>query len=308
MRVKRPALILVSAAGVALGAVAIGWKAQAGGPKTRTGTFANGMEYAVLGSGPKTLLMIPGGPGSAVPSGFEIRMMAGSIQPFLEDGFTVWDVTRRRQMPTGHTFADMADDYAQVIKDELGGKVDVVVAEESGGVIGQYLAAFHPDRLGHLALVCTAWRTTEWGKDVDRKFGEALGAGRFAEAGTALLDAVVPGDRLRWLGRLVGPVVGRWLASRDYTLPDVLIETRAELDFDGRAVLPQITVPVLLVCGDRDRSYAKDAVEETARLIPDCSLVWYEGLGHLRALSSSRVPKDVLAFVNRDRTSPAGPR
>lgn len=84
MRVKRPALILVSAAGVALGAVAIGWKAQAGGPKTRTGTFANGMEYAVLGSGPKTLLMIPGGPGSAVPSGFEIRMMAGSIQPFLE--------------------------------------------------------------------------------------------------------------------------------------------------------------------------------------------------------------------------------
>ena len=35
----------------------------------RSGTFGSGMEYLCWGSGPKTLLFIQGGPGSAVPRG-----------------------------------------------------------------------------------------------------------------------------------------------------------------------------------------------------------------------------------------------
>jgi len=118
--------------------------------------------------------------------------------------------------------------------------------------------------LGHLALVCTAWRITEWAQAVDRRFGEALGAGRFAEAGTALLKEVAPADRMRWLRGRLGHLVGRWLAGRGYPLPDVRIETLAEMDRDTRAILSQITVPLLLVCGDHDLAFAKDAVEETA--------------------------------------------
>jgi pimeloyl-ACP methyl ester carboxylesterase len=54
---------------------------------------------------------------------------------------------------------------------------------------------------------------------------------------------------------------------------------------------------VLLIAGDRDVLFPKESVEETAQLIPDCTLIWYRGLGHMRACSSSRLPHDIVAFA-----------
>lgn len=299
MRLGRPATVLAIGAGVALAGAAAARKAGRRAPAAARGSFANSMEYIALGSGPKRMLFIMGGPGSAVPSEREARMMAGSVAPYLADGYTVWAVTRRRNMPSGTTIADMAVDYADIIENDLGGKVDVVVAEELGGMIGIQLAADHPDLLDHLALIRTAWEVTEIGRDVDGRFAEALSAGRSGEAGATVLEELVPGAKWTWLRRLLGPLIGRWLANRGYNLPDVLVETRAEQAFDGRQILPRIAVPVVLIAGNNDRAFAKDDVEETARLIPDCTLIQYEGTNGLRTASSPRVPRDVLAFIHR---------
>ena len=119
------------------------------------GTFANGMEYARWGDGPRTALWIPGGPGSGVPAGSSAAMQGMQFKALIEAGFTVWQVTRRRNMPTGHSVADMADDYAQLIADQFGGRVEVVVGISYGGMIAQYLAANHPRRM---ARSCSPWR------------------------------------------------------------------------------------------------------------------------------------------------------
>lgn len=95
-------------------------------PKPVTGIFANGMAYVRWGTGPKTLLFIPGGPGNAAPSGMSMQMFP-LFRPLVEDGYTAWYVARRRDMPKGHTIADMADDYAGLVANEFGGKVDFVV-------------------------------------------------------------------------------------------------------------------------------------------------------------------------------------
>jgi hypothetical protein len=58
-------------------------------------------------------------------------------------------------------------------------------------------------------------------------------------------------------------------------------------------------VPVILIGGNGDRVFAKDDVEETARLIPDCTLTQYEGANGIRTASSPRVPRNVLAFIHR---------
>jgi pimeloyl-ACP methyl ester carboxylesterase len=79
---------------------------------------------------------------------------------------------------------------------------------------------------------------------------------------------------------------------------DYLTEARAQAAFDGRAVLPDITVPVLLISGDRDPYCPREVVQQTADLIPGSALVWYEGAGHLAAVSSHRIPQDVLAFAS----------
>jgi pimeloyl-ACP methyl ester carboxylesterase len=85
---------------------------------------------------------------------------------------------------------------------------------------------------------------------------------------------------------------------------DVMVEAEAEVACDARDVLPDITVPVLLVCGDEDVYFPKEVYEETARLIPDCTLRMYEGVGHVGAVMDRRFPQDVLDFV-RQRPAPA---
>lgn len=266
----------------------------------RSGTFANGMEFLTWGDGPKVLLFLPGGPGSSVPTGMMSRMSRRWFAPFVETGYAIWMVTRRRGMPTGHTVADMADDYAQVISADLGGRADLVVGESYGGMIVQHLAARHGQFLGRLAIVVAAAEVSDWGKEVDSRLAAAVARGDTAGVGMAFAEYVLPGERSGWARRLVGPWIGRGLLSgKNYPPGDLQVEIEAEMSFDAWAVLPRIEVPVVLLCGDRDRFFPMDVVEETVRLIPDCTLVRYEGQGHMKVATSRRVPHDVLAFVQR---------
>jgi len=266
----------------------------------RSGTLANGMEFLTWGSGPKTLLFMPGGPGSAIPNGVLSQMSRRWFEPFVDAGYAIWHVTRRRNMPDGHSIEDMADDYAHVISEEFGGRVDLVVGESYGGMIAQYLAALHGESLGHVAIVVAAAEVSDWGKQVDSRLSSALSRGDTVGFGMAFAEYVLPGERSRWARRLVGPWIGRGLLSgKNYPPADLLVEIEAEISFDARPVLPRIESPVVLISGDRDQFFPIEVIEETVGLIPDCTLVRYEGQGHMKAATNKRVAHDVLAFIER---------
>ncbi|HET6966629.1 MAG TPA: alpha/beta hydrolase [Ornithinibacter sp.] len=274
-----------------------------GRTEVRQGTFPNGMDHATWGTGPRTLLYLAGGPGSSVPAGRWLRMSQRWFQPFTVAGYTVWYVTRRRHMPQGHSVADVADDYAQVVADELGGQADLVVGVSFGGMVAQHLAARHGDRIGHVALVAAAAEVSPWGKEVDVRLADAVRRGDVGGAGAAFSEYLLPGGRSRWVRRLAGPLVGRSLMSgKHYPPSDLVVEAEAELAFDARPALPGIRVPVVLLCGDRDRFFLPAVVAETAALIPDCAVVTYAGRGHGWVASTTRVPVEVLAFVDRTST------
>jgi hypothetical protein len=148
-------------------------------------------------------------------------------------------------MPPGHTIADMADDFARMIAEEFGGRVDVVLGVSYGGMIPQYLPALHPGSVDKVVLVVAAAEVSAWGKAVDSRLAAALARGDPLVAGAALAEVLFAGDHR-----------------------------------------------------DQDRFFPRRVVEETAGLIPDCTLIWYEGRGHAGTAASRRVPQDVLAFVN----------
>jgi pimeloyl-ACP methyl ester carboxylesterase len=272
---------------------------MAGERSSARGTFANGMDWWSWGDGPRTLLFIQGGPGSSIPQGLFARLSQAWFDPFVEDGYTIWMVTRRRHMPEGLTVADIAEDYAAMITAELEGRVDLLVGESYGGMIGQYLAARHGGLFGQVALVVAAARVSGPGKAIDARFAAAAARGDRVGAGMAFAEYVLPGERRRWIRRIVGPWVVRGLLSgRSYPVSDLVVEAESELSFDARAELPTIEVPVVLLCGDRDQFFPPDVVAETASLIPACALVTYPGKGHVKVASSRQVAKDILAFVH----------
>jgi pimeloyl-ACP methyl ester carboxylesterase len=265
-------------------------------PEPTVGTFPNGMDYATWGDGPRTLLFIQGGPGSFIPEGVMLHLSQRYFAPYVDAGYRVWVVTRRRHMPAGHTVADMADDYADLVRQELDGAVDLLVGESYGGMIAFFLAARHPEVARHVAAVVAAARVSAWGKEVDTRLAAALDEGDRRAAGAIFAEYLLPQRRLGRLRRALAPLA----APRLGTVDDVLTETRAEMGYDARPVLPDIRVPVLMVCGDRDRFFPATEVVQTARLIPDSTLVWYRGKGHMRVASSRKVARDVLAFVGQE--------
>jgi len=292
---------LLTAAGVAI----LAWCRAVGMglPKPVTGMSANGMAYARWGEGAKTLLLMPGGPGNSVPGGIGLWMMLRPFRRFVEEGYTVWYVVRKQDMPKGHSIADMADDYADFIGSELDGRVDVALGTSYGGIVGFHLAARHPDRFGHIALALAGYAVSERGKHVDYTFAERLSQGRSVEAATGMFEDLYPDLHIPGLARLFGEVMGRF-GFRD-THPqfasDVMVEADAEVAFDARSILSGIRVPVLLIGGGTDLYFPRENLAETARLIPDCTLRVYEGKGHAQAIEDERFSRDVLEFVKADR-------
>jgi pimeloyl-ACP methyl ester carboxylesterase len=228
-------------------------------------------------------------------------MIGRSLRPLVESGYSLWMVARRRGMPHGHTIEDMATDYADLIASELAGSVNLVVGISYGGAIGQYLAANHPDRFDHIALVGCAYTFAERGLSLDYDFATALSHGHRAKAGRLMARAMLSDSRLRWTSPVLGTLMGLIPSlSHDHFGSDVMVEADAEMALDSRPVLSRIPVPVLLVGGDKDFYLPVPLIEETARLIPDCTLKMYQGKGHAGAIMSRRLATDILDFINRE--------
>lgn len=266
-------------------------------PAVRTGSFSNGIAYDAFGSGPRTLIFLPGGPGIARMAWTRIRRTL--LEPLAGGGCTVWRLTRRRGMPEGHTVEDMADDVAQVIDEGFEGHVDAVVGLSMGGLIAQFLAARHPDVMDRVVLLSAAATPTAEALESTRRAGEAMGHGRYREAGAAFWEDVIPGDRLGFVRRLLGVPMGRMLARSGNNPSDVLVETAAVMNVDARPVLSRITVPALLIRGDKDRDFSPEIVEETVRLIPDCTQIRYQNSGHGGAAWDKRTPRHILDFISQ---------
>lgn len=265
----------------------------------RTGTSTNGIEYWVAGTGPRTMLQLQGGPGSQVQGGWMRRLMVAGMKPYLQAGYQVWQVTRARHMPAGHTVADMADDCARFIREQMGGRVDVVYGLSYGGMIALYLAANHPDLVGRVVLAFSAAAVSDAGKDLDSRMATAAAEGRHADAGAAGLEFMLPGERWRPLRRVLAWLAGRVFAPTSVPPGDLLVERDAELAFDGREAASRIQAPVLILAAGNDLFFPSDVVAETAELIPDCTVFTYPGFTHMQGGMSSRTPADVLEWLGK---------
>jgi pimeloyl-ACP methyl ester carboxylesterase len=182
-----------------------------------------------------------------------------------------------------------------LIVEEHGGKVDLVVGDSGGGMIGFCLAAQHPDLFAHIAIVVAGYTLDEAYKAANLESARLSSAGRRTDAAAVMVSFMFPAIRAPFVARLLASVMGRVILSAGSN--DLVVGAEALSAFDGREILPTIPVQVLLVCGDRDRSVAKSIYEQTADLIPDCTLRLYEGKDHLGALFDKRLPGEVLEFA-----------
>ncbi|MHA1490878.1 MAG: alpha/beta fold hydrolase [Promethearchaeota archaeon] len=267
--------------------------------KNEYGTFKNGVPYVKYGNGSKTLLVFLGGPGNELPKGFAFSMYSKGFKPFVND-YQIFLLTRKSALSEGCTTKDMSDDYAEMIKTEFGGMVDLIVTISYGSLIAQHFAADHPKLFKHIIIAMVANKMSEEGKNLDLRFAKYLSEGNTRKAYTIITTALIPKGKKGRLMKCLLWLVGGFLkpdVSETFS-EDVLIEAKAEIEHDATNKLGKINVPVLMICGDKDYYFPKEYVQEMADLIPNCKLIFYSGKGH-NIMRDKRFGSDILDFINQ---------
>lgn len=255
------------------------------------GYFGNGLPYTRAGHGSRPLVIFQG-------LLFEHKPQAGMTfgYGFLEKAYSLYAVLRKTDLPRGYTLKNMADDYADMIRQEFGGPVDVL-GVSTGGSVAQHFAADHPDLLRRLVLHSSAHTLGAAGKHLQLEIGRLAQQGQVGQAWQALVSFVLPRTGL-W--KLLSPPLA-WIAARLLSqgkksdLSDLAITIEAEDQHAFKSRLAEIAAPTLVIAGLDDPFYSPGLFRETAAGISGARLVLYEKMRH--PAIGKGFERDVLAFL-----------
>ena len=250
--------------------------------RATAGYSANGLPYACFGNGTRNLVVFDGLDfRHKPPSGIMLRMSTGYLRGLTND-YRIYFVSRRPGLPPGYSLKDMSDDYAVMIKNELGGAADIIGVSTGGG-IAQYFAIDHPDLVRRLVLVMTGCRLSDQAKELQMKVAELARKRKrraaYSLLGTAIIRKGIARHVFKWFMWLLGPLY----IPADPS--DGIVEIEADDRYNLSDRLDKIKADTLVIGGEEDFFYA---IRETAGKIPNARLVLYPNLGHNAMFARSR--------------------
>lgn len=231
--------------------------------------------YIRFGRGKQTLVLIPG-----VGDGFQT--VKGMALPFallyrkLSKDFTVFAFSRRENLTPGTTTREMADDL-NLAMDQLGIEKSVVVGVSQGGMIAQWLAIDHQEKVEKLALVVTLSRPNP---TVDQVISNWINMANKGDYKGIMLDTAEKSyspKRLR-LSKIEYGFLGSFVKPKSFER--FIIQAESCLDHNAYDELSNITCPTIVIGGTDDQIVTGEASKELADQIPESTLYMYEGLGH----------------------------
>ena len=233
------------------------------------------VDYIRFGSGQKLLVMLPG-------VGDGLKTVKGMALPFallyrsMAKDFTVYVFSRRRILSQGMTTRDMAEDLNSAM-DALGLSAASVVGVSQGGMIAQWLAIDHPDKVKKLVLTVTLSRPNATIQDVISRWLEMSDHDDYKGIMLDTAERSYSEKRLKQARleyRLLGSI------GKPGSLDRFRIQAASCVTHDTYDLLNRITCPTMVIGGKEDKIVTGQASVEMAERIPDCALYMYDGLGH----------------------------
>ena len=226
-----------------------------------------GMDYIRFGSGEKDLVLIPG-----MSDGF--RTVRDSALSFavtygpLACDFTVWVFSRRDRLPEGMTTRAMAEDQ-NLAMEALGLSRAAVVGVSLGGMIAQWLAIDHPERVRKLVLTVTASRINPTGLAVITRWIELAKRGDYQGI---MLDTAERSysEKHRQKAMRIYERLGD--TGKPESFDRFLIQAASCLSHYTYDDLHRITCPTLVIGGTDDRIIPPAGSRNIAARIPNSEL------------------------------------
>ena len=244
---------------------------------------------------PAVLLLIPGMFNTAAiwrPVLEALRSHAGAPEVRIADVLSQDSITA------------MADDAWALVSDVPAGTALVVCGFSMGGYVALELLAAHPGRVQALALVDSSAAVETPESTVVREKTISALERNFARTVEGIISFSLHPDSLANTALVEGMrammhAVGAQAAIRQNR---AIIGRR-----DHRALLRQLALPTLIVCGREDKVTPPAASEELKTLLPHARLEWIAHAGHQTVLEQApTVARHLLSLV-RAAPSPTLP-
>jgi len=230
----------------------------------------SGLSYLRAGCGPP-LVLVHGYLGGAAQWRAEIDRLAERFDVIAPDlpGFA-----GSAALPPPGRIAGFAAAVVALL-DELGIARVTLLGHSMGGMIVQDLAAAHPARVARLILYATG----PHGAMPDRFESLDTSRARIREDGVARTSRRIAGTWFRAGAAAPGfGIVARLGAQASEAA--ALAGLDAMSRWDGRDALARLTMPALVLWGDRDKSYRWPQVERLWQGLPAASLAVVPGAAH----------------------------
>ena len=233
------------------------------------------MDYIRFGSGERVLILLPG-------LGDGLRTVKGTALPMallyrkFAKRFTVYAFSRREPLPEGCTTRDMAAHQAEAME-ALGIERADILGVSMGGMIAQWLAIDHPQRVGKLILTVTCPEPNpilvesvqEW-----IELAKKGDHGAFMDSNLRRIYSEGYYRKNRWLTPLVGAL------TKPKSYDRFFIQAEACLTHDALAELDKIRAKTLVIGGGKDLALGGEASRVLAERISGARLKMYPDWGH----------------------------
>ncbi|HEX6034069.1 MAG TPA: alpha/beta hydrolase [Anaerolineales bacterium] len=266
---------------------------------TFTGFSSNGIPYARVSDSGTALVVFTGSelehkpPSWTAQQGFLVGLKR------LTQSFSIYLMSRRPNMPKGYTAQDMSNDFAEMVRRDIGGPVHIM-GMSSGGSSAMHFAVDHPDLVNKLVLAMTAHQLNENGKQVAAIWRDLALAGDWPALYQRMGVDVAEGSTPEWITRLMMRLFGKALLGTPKSGSDFAIVLDSDINLDVVHELPLIRQPTLVIGGENDPFYGADNIRETARLIPNAELCLLRNGGHAVVKTQTKEFEDaILNFLQR---------
>ncbi len=247
------------------------------------GRFANGMPFVRLAGGPRPMVVVPGLSDALLDVSSIRRRLAWYYRAWRRE-FTVYVISRRRDLPAGLTLDDLAAAYADALveiiaRDQPSDQRIDIVGISLGGLIGLALARDHGATVRRLVLAVAGHRPGPAAAGIAARW---LGLARGRRWLGLYLD--IAGVTFRGWRRagyralIVG--LAPWLARPPAAPDDLERMVSAATRFEITQDLDRITTPTLVIGGTEDPIFPPTQLTETVDRLPNASLILFEGAGH----------------------------
>jgi pimeloyl-ACP methyl ester carboxylesterase len=267
---------------------------------TFTGFSSNGIPYARISESGPALVVFTGSelehkpPSRMAQQGFLVGLKR------LTQHYTIYLMSRRPNMPKGYTARDMSNDFAEMIRTDIGTPVHIM-GMSSGGSSAMHFAVDHADLVDKLVLAMSAYRLNENGKKVAAIWRDLALAGDWPALYQRMGIDVAEGGTPEWVTRLMMRLFGKLLLGTPQSGSDFAIVLDSDINLDVIDKLPRINKPTLVIGGEKDPFYGADNIRETARLIPNAELCLLKNGGHAVVKTQTRVFEEaILNFLQRN--------